>query len=217
MERVWITLCDSKSAHYNESRMTHCRQTLLHSLRIQILSSNWSYVACTVKIEIVTRSNSRSWQEAYGSVCLSPCLSLSLLPSSESWAPREFAKFPTQLQLQLCGSKRGRDYRSRRVHLREAQSSRKLQSKIFCRRRRRCRRRPTHDVPADTGARRAEWDGAHAVQLQLGQRAIVLCQVVQGRPRILSLYAQRRAHGANVPGGWRKRKRECEFARTGDA
>lgn len=51
------------------------------------------------------------------------------------------------------------------------------------------------------------------MQLQLGQRAIVFREVVQGRPRILSLYAPRRAHGANVPGARRKRERECEFPR----
>lgn len=82
--------------------------------------------------------------------------------------------------------------------------------RIFCRRRRR-RRRPTHDIPADTGARRSEWDGAHAVQLQLGQRAIVLGEVVQGRSRILSLHAQRQTRGANVPRERRKRERECDL------
>lgn len=61
----------------------------------------------TLKIEIVTRSvTSRSWREARGSVCLS----LSLFRRA-SWAPREFAKFPTQLQLQLCGLKTEREER----------------------------------------------------------------------------------------------------------
>lgn len=205
---VWFKKC----AHYNESRVTHWRQTSPHLLRIQILSSNWSRVACNVE-NWNCNSESNGVTHDRGEKLAE--MSVSLRPFRRaSWAPREFAKFPTQLQLQLCGLKTGEGAGSRRVHLRASQSSRKPQSEIFCRRRRRCRR-PTHDVPADTGARRAEWDGAHAVQLQLGQRAIVLREVVQGRPRILSLYAQRRAHGANVPGAWRKRKRE--FARTRDA
>lgn len=70
----------------------------------------------TLKIEIVTRSNiaivARSSRK-----CLSPSLF-----HRASWDPREFAKFPTQLQLQLCGLKTGSGARSRRVHLRIAQS-----------------------------------------------------------------------------------------------
>lgn len=49
------------------------------------------------------------------------------------------------------------------------------------------------------------------MQLQPGQRAIVLGEVVQGRPRILSLCAERRAHGADVPGARGERERECDL------
>jgi len=108
---------------------------------------------------------------------------------------------------------RSRDRTGRRRRLRGGsafvvvpQLRRPPQYRIFCR----CRRRPTHDIAADTAARRAEWDGAHAVQLQPGQRDIVLGEVVQGRPRVLSLRAQRHATGRNVLGARREREREYE-------
>lgn len=180
-EGVWITLCDSKRAHYNESRVTHCRQTLIcrthyayeYYRRIDRASRRVASRAM-LKIEIVTGSNiaivARTSRKS-----LSSSLPLSFIERHGTHVNSR--SFPRSCNCS-CAGWNGGGARSRRVHLRIAQSSRKLQSEIFCRRRRRRRRRPTHDVPADTGARRAEWDGAHAMQLQLGQRAIVLREVV---------------------------------------